>query len=127
MLDLVVAADSPPIAAFYRRSAEMLAISHARSPLESIVGPTDRVVFALRRSGELLLFLAVVHAAWTEPLDLLVGGVEREARKSGFEGTIVLVLAGDLTERARREIEAVGWVVETWTLDRLGQPKASDG
>ena len=87
-----------------------------------IVAPTDRLLFALRRSGELLLFLAVDHAAWTEPLDLLVGGVEREARKNGFEGTIVLVLAGDLTERARRKIEDVGWIVETWTLDHLANP-----
>ena len=118
-LEMAVTADSRLTGEFYRRSAAMLAISHARSPFERIVAPTDRLLFALRQSGELLLFLAVDHAAWTDTLDLLVGGVEREARKNGFEGTIVLVLAGDLTEQARREIEAVGWVVETWTLDRL--------
>ena len=91
------------------------------------MAPTDRLLFALRQSGELLLFLAVDHAAWTETLDLLVGGVEREARKNGFEGTIVLVLAGDLTQQARREIEAIGWIVETWTLDRLARARAEDG
>jgi len=126
-LDLAVTADSRLIAAFYLRSAEMFAISHARSPLERIVAPTDRLLFALRRSGELLLYLAVDHAAWSETLDLLVGGVEREARKNGFEGTIVLVLAGDLTERARREIESLDWIVETWTLDRLANVRTGEG
>lgn len=119
---LAVAADSRLLGAFYRRSARMLALSHDRRPLERIVAPTEKIAVAINRRGELLLLLAVDHTAWTEPFDLLVGGVERQTREAGFEGAIVLMLGGDLTETARREIEAVGWIVETGTLDRSVGP-----
>lgn len=79
--------------------------------------------------GDALLFLAVDHLAWTERFDLLLGAVDRECRAAQFEGHVILLLGGDLTERARRGVDAVGWQVQTWaggwltpTSQAMGRP-----
>ena len=109
---------------YYRRSARMLARAHIGRPLERFFEPGETIVAALSRDGALLLLLAVDHLSWTESLDLVAGGVERQRRAAGFEGEVVLILGGDLTAQARQGIEALGWTVETWGLGRRVDPGA---
>ncbi len=119
---LAAAADGWLQGTYYRRSARVLARTHVGRRLDRIFEPGETIVAALTRGGVLVLVMAVDHLAWTEGLDLVTGGVERQCRAEGFEGDVVLLLGGDLTSRARRGVEALGWTVETWGLERVASP-----
>lgn len=112
---LAVAAEGRLQAVYYRRNAQMLVHRHRAHPLKSLVPSSEVLVVGVSHDGDALLFLAVDHLAWTEKLDLLISAVERECRNASFEGQVVLLLGGDLTQRARQGIKTVGWQVQTWT------------
>lgn len=116
---LAVAADSKLFATYHRRNASLLAYAHRFHPLDFIVSSSEKILVGMSREGALLLLLPVDHLAWTESLDLLVGAVERKRREVDFDGEVLLLLGGDLTSRARQELEAVGWTVETWGLGKF--------
>ena len=116
---LALAADGWRLAAYYQRSAHMLARLHRQRPLDRLVARSEKLVAAVSRGGQAILVLPVDHLAWTESLDLVASGLERQRRTLDFEGGVVLLLAGDLTPRARQGVEALGWTVETWGLERL--------
>ena len=118
---LAIAADGWRLAAYYRRSARMLARTHEERPFERLVERSEMLVAAVTRSGDIVLLLPVDHLAWTETLDLVTGGLERLRREAEFDGGVVLLLAGNLTPRARRGVEALGWKVETWGLENLAE------
>ncbi|MEM7353608.1 MAG: hypothetical protein AAF657_22615 [Acidobacteriota bacterium] len=110
---LAAGADGWLLGAYYRRSAGLLADAHRRRPLDRIFEPGETLVAALSRDGALLLVLAVDYLAWTEGIDLVASGIERQRRAAGFDGNVVLLLGGDLTARARQGVEALGWTLET--------------
>ncbi len=116
---LAATADGWLLGTYYRRSARLLARTHVHRRLDRIFEPGETIVTALTRGGVLVLVLAVDHLAWTEGIDLVTGGVERQRRAAGFDGDVVLLLAGDLTARARQGVGALGWGIETWGLERL--------
>ncbi len=59
------------------------------------------------------MLLAVDHLAWIRGLGALSQAVDHGGLEAGFEGGGVLLLQGDLIAGARRELEALGWMIET--------------
>lgn len=112
------AADNRPLALYFRRSARMLALAHEQHALEQIVSSSERLVAAQRQDGSVLWFLAVVHLAWTENLDLIVGGVSRQLQIDGGPSNAILHIAGGLTAKAKQGIETHGWIVNGNILAR---------
>ncbi|MEM9553147.1 MAG: hypothetical protein AAGC60_02735 [Acidobacteriota bacterium] len=121
---LAAAAESARSAAYFRRCAMML--ERFEGGLDRLIERSEKILAAIDSEGDAVLFLPVDHLAWTESLDLVAASVERHRQAVGFEGEIVVFLAGDLTARARRELGKPGWRIETWGLDRLLEPEANE-
>ncbi|MEM9291085.1 MAG: hypothetical protein AAGD01_05345 [Acidobacteriota bacterium] len=118
---LAVAAESFRGAAFFHRTARLLERTHRQRPLQMLAPKSERFVAAITPDGgNLVLVLPVDHLAWTESIDLVASGVQRHCESVDFEGETIVLLGGDLTDRARQGIESLGWKVETWGLGVLG-------
>lgn len=106
---------------FYIRLADFLAVYHKEK--EPIAGITDAGVewlFAIASSGNVLLILPVDYLNWhSEAADILKTLTEnaRALHGKNYECWI----EGRISDRARKELTALGWQVTDQALERLTQ------
>lgn len=97
-------------ALFYVESAEMLARFHAATPVAQLLSDS-RAMVAKAGEGRAVALVPVDWIAWTEPYAGAVAEIgERSKKELGATG-LELQLTGRMSDRAKQETKALGWIV----------------
>jgi hypothetical protein len=97
-------------ALFFVESAEMLQQEHARAPVKGIL--TDsRAMVALGAGGRARALLPLDWVAWTAATHAALREMSDRTRKELGATGLDLALTGRPSDRARRELTQLGWVV----------------
>jgi hypothetical protein len=114
-LERAATVNSETGAIYYAISAEMLARFHATSPLARVV-PTQAAAVALTKDGRLVHLVPADYVAWTQPVAQAFGGGVQRAKEDFASARPEVWITGGASDRARREVTAVGWKLETGKL-----------
>jgi hypothetical protein len=97
-------------ALFFVESAEMLKQWHAREPVIEIL--TDsRALVTSGAGGRARALLPLDWLSWTSATHTAIGEITARARRELRSTRFELVTTGRASDRARRELEKLGWVV----------------
>ncbi len=111
-------------ALFYVESAEMLARFHAATPVAQMLSDSKAVV-AKAGDGRAVALVPVDWVAWTEPYAKAVAEIgERSKKELGATG-LELQLTGRMSDRAKQETKALGWMVTENVPSEAQKPTAS--
>jgi hypothetical protein len=104
-------AESVPEAQFYVVAAQMLAWFHTSESKIVRLLPGERAFVVETADGRRVLHAPVDFLSWTS--EIAAAGDRLSTRAAGGEGGREIWLLGDLSDRARSELESLGWGVET--------------
>lgn len=118
-LEQAQGAASEDEARFFVQGAAMLRwFHHKQSPIASLVEGGERVFVARASDDRTIVMLPVDHLYWTEEMAETVSHASEVIAQDGGRE---MWLAGDISDRARSGIEALGWKVRS---DVAGMMKA---
>jgi hypothetical protein len=97
-------------ALFFVESTEMLEKWHARDPIQRVL--TDsRALVAKARSGTAVALLPLDWIRWTASTGTTMRDLASRARKDLAAARLQVALTGRASERASRELSALGWAL----------------
>lgn len=113
LVRLAAGAMTPQETFFFERGSELLAVYHRdHEPFDEILtGPLWGG--GLTKGGTFVLALPVDYLVWTREAAELLPEISRRYRGDSRVKQRVLWLTGTTSKRARSELEALGWRVET--------------
>ncbi len=118
LLRYASAVESPQEAEFTTRLVELMAQYHeVRGPIRQIVA-TERIPFAVASNGKGLVAGPVDYLSWTRTAADAVRDLTKAMKKHSAAAREVWV-AGRVSERARKELGAMGWAVFDRAFTRL--------
>jgi hypothetical protein len=97
---------------FFVESAELLLTWHGREPIVSLL-TNSRALIAMARSGKALAVLPLDWIRWTAATEEAVREIGARARQELAAKQLQMVVTGRVSERASRELGALGWTLIT--------------
>ncbi len=115
-------------ALFYQRLAEMMVnYHHTVVPIDKLVTVGDRLILGYTDDRSLVATIPVFRLPWTRTVAQAAEAVVEEASSQGRVGRLELWLTGEVTPRARKELESRGFMVHEGAFLRLlGPPMEED-
>lgn len=109
-VDAARGAKTPREALFFVESAEMLVRQHGQGVVSAVL--TDsRAMVALTR-GRAVALLPLDSVTWTEPVAEAAAEIAERAKTELGASGLEMQLTGQASERARKELQALGWALE---------------
>jgi len=101
------AARTPREALFFVESAEMLRRRHVESAVSAVL--TDSRATVALAEGRAVALLPLDYVAWTRPFAEAAAELSARARQELGANGLEMCVAGLVSARARREVQALGW------------------
>lgn len=108
-VDAARGADAPRQALFFVESAEMLKRQHEKGPVSAVL--TDSRAMVALAGGKAMALLPLDYVAWTESVAGAAAEMAERAKKELGATGLEMQLTGTASERARKEIQALGWAL----------------
>jgi len=103
-------ARSPREALFFVASAEMLKRQHAESAVSAVL--TDCRAMVALSGGRAVVLFPLDYVAWTDPFAATATEIAGRATKELGATVLEMQVTGQVSTRARREIQALGWTLK---------------
>ncbi len=103
-------AKDPREALFFATSAEMLKRQHGESPVSAVL--TDSRALVGLSGGRAVALLPLDYLAWTEPTAKAAAEIAARAKTELGASGLEMQLTGRASDRARKELQALGWSVK---------------
>ncbi len=109
-VDAARGAKTPREALFFVESAEMLRRQHGQGAVSAVL--TDSRAMVALTGGRAVALLPLDSVAWTEPVAQAATEIAERAKKELGASDLEMQLTGQASERARKELKALGWALE---------------
>lgn len=114
-------------ALFFQRLAEMMVNYHHKVvPIDKLVIIGDRLILGYTDDRALVATVPVFRLPWTRDVAQAAEAVLEEASSQGRVRRLEIWLTGELTPRARKELESRGFMVHEGAFLRLLGPPVED-
>lgn len=109
-VDAAREASTPREALFFVESAEMLQRQHGEAAVSSVL--TDSRAMVAASGGRAVALLPLDYLAWTEPVAKATAEIAERARKELGAKELQMQLTGQVSTRARKELQGLGWALK---------------
>jgi hypothetical protein len=109
-VDAAREAKTPREALFFVESAEILKRQHGQGAVSAVL--TDSRAMVALSGGQAVALLPLDYVAWTEPVAAAATEIVERAKKELGASGLEMQLTGQASERARKELRALGWTVK---------------
>jgi hypothetical protein len=109
-VDAARGAETPREALFFMASAEMLKRQHGESPVSAVL--TDSRAMVALSGGRGVALLPLDYLAWTEAVAESAAEIAERAKKELGAKGLQMQLTGQVSARARAELQSLGWVLK---------------
>ena len=109
-VDTATESETESEAMFFAESAEMLQRLHATTPVVAVL-PDSRALVAKTKDGRAMVLVAIDWVRWTAAAQNSALEFRQRAKDELVATRLELQLTGRVSDRARRELEALGYKI----------------